>query len=173
MGERLCLRTYGEIIRPFMKRKSFLIEEMGGDVVRSSMKDGQQIGVFYTMLLSSLCYDMNGRIKGLPQISSSLPTNLKQGDVDVPGAFVELAQVDGVVDRVEEFFSEYLIPNIPLESLDTLNDEIISLINSDASIGPTKQNKLVRLCQEEASRFHAETFVFAVQRNHNDLSESI
>lgn len=171
MEYRLCLRTYAECVRPYMKKKSVFKPNVGLAIVRKETIDGQGIHAFYSMLLDALTNNVKEEdLQEIPDITNSLTTHLKSGAADVHNKFVELAQRENVVEDVEEYFNDYLIPNIPKESLDTVNDAIVSLIEKDSEIGATKQEKLKRtLFDFSAARFHAEVLVYTIQRNQNKI----
>ena len=173
MTERLCLRTYAERIRGSMKVQSRVRVDLTNYNGEDQFIDGRQKSVFYNLLLGALSYCVGSRETGdvFPEISNSLITHLRSGEADIPDALVMLAQKDDSVDNVEAYFSDYLIPNIPVESLDSINDSIFSLIDEDYSIGPTTQKRLKEYRWNcKAERFHAEVFVFLVQRNKNKLT---
>lgn len=171
MKAKLCLRTYAECIRPYMKKKSIFKSNVGRARVKEEPIDGQGVHAFYSMLLDALINNVAVEEQdGIPDVSNSFTTHIKSGETDIHNKFVELAQRDTSVNDVEDYFSKYLIPNIPNESLDTINDAVMELINNDDSIGVTKQEKLREsFCNSTPEHFHAEVLVFVVQRNQNKI----
>ena len=169
MVEKLCLRTYGELIRPYMKKKSIFKPDVGRAYIKNGPINGSGIHAFYSMLLDSLIYSIeDDDYADMPELNNSLTTRLRSGVIDIPGKFVEIAQKETIIKDVEAYFSKYLIPNLPQESLDSVNDAVLRLINDNTSIGETKQKMLKESFRpSNLAYFYAEVFVYTVQRNQN------
>lgn len=172
MAEKLCLRTYGELIRPYMKKKSIFKPNVGRVYTKKEPINGSGIHAFYSMLLDSLIHSIDDNdYVDIPDLNNSLTTRIRSGAIDIPSKIVEIAQRSTIIGEVEEYFSEYLIPNLPQKSLDTVNDAILSLIDGDTSIGETKQKMLKdSFTPVNPAHFYAEVFVYAVQRNQNKMN---
>jgi hypothetical protein len=152
------------VIKTFENSRDF-------NVAGQEVKDASGIFVFYSLLLESLahCGQVNA-IDGIPDVSSAQTTYLASGQREVPGKFVEIAQMLGAPAHVGAYFSLNLIPNITKASVAIVLDAVMSIIEEDDSIGKATQHTFKKWRKEKApADFLAETFVVAVCSGKNKI----
>ena len=177
-SESLCLRTFGECVRPCMNKKSVIksldSERKFAITGRQDTRDASGVNVFYTLLMKSLSYGASvDGIDAIPDISKTQATYLKTGQSTVPDKFIEIAQLSGTVADVSSFFSINLIPNIVKTSQSVALDRVLALIEGDTLLGKTKQKQFKAWRKEKApADFLAEAFVLAIRvgKNKADFS---
>ena len=138
---------------------------------RQKTVDATGVFVFYSLLLESLAYiaNVDGMI-GIPDISKTQTTYLKNGRSPVPAIFIEIAQNDSTVANVSYYFSANLIPNIPKGNQSIVLDAVLALVEGDISLGKSKQTAIKKMRKEKTpADFLAEVFVLAVRVGNNKI----
>lgn len=172
-AEPLCLRTFGEIIRrrvdKKMRKKEYLPDkkffESDGDVKDRETINGSGIANFYSQILleAILYYPKASGEAGLPDITSTMCTKLRKGQSEVHGNIVSLAQRKKAAELASDFFDANLIPNIPQAYISIVLDAVDALIQSDSSLGATKQKELKRSRKDKTpAGYLAEVLIIAV-----------
>jgi len=179
VSEALCLRTFGECVRPCMNKKSVIKSlDFGRKFTQTGLqetRDASGVNVFYSLLMESLSYGASvDGIEGIPDISKTQTTYLKSGQSDVPAKFVEIAQKSGAVADVSAFFAINLISNIVKSSQAVCLDRVLALVEGDSSLGKTKQKQFKAWRNEKApADFLAEAFVLAIRVGKNKVDYSM
>jgi GTPase SAR1 family protein len=167
--ESLCLRTFAEIIRSRMNKKSLIKTLSDDDDGATAVINGSAVFAFYSLLLESVLYvpKKNGDMD-LPDVSGHMATQLKQGNDEVHAKIIEIAQRKAAVPDVSHFFAVNLIPNIPKVNLNVTLDAVDTLVQNDPAIGKTVKKKLkdARNAKTPAD-YLAEVFVLAVCNGKN------
>lgn len=178
-AEPLCLRTFGEILRPYMSKKMCKKEYLPdknafeSDVAvrgRTSI-DGTLIHTCYNLLLESILYlSIANEEKGIPDIGRPMITQIRRGRAEVHNKIKEIAQRKDADVSVGVFFAANIIPNIP-KVLDTVLDKIDALVQSDASLGRKMQATLKKSrTNKTPADYLAEVLVVAICIGSNVLS---
>lgn len=177
-AETLCLRTFAEIVRSHMNKKS-VIKKLDDErkFVQTGFietKDASGVFVFYSLLLDSLSYaaKVDG-VDGIPDVSKQITTYIKSGQSEVPAKFIEIAQGKTTVANVSTCFSINLIPNITQSSLNIVLDAVLALVLADASLGKTTHKNFKDWRTKKApADFLAEVFVLSVRGGRNKVGLS-
>lgn len=164
--EPLCVRTFAEAIQPRMNTKvDIKIPEIDTVQVKNLRKDIH----FFSLLLDALAQVAPTE---LLTVDKSIISRLKRGEIDVPVAYLSLAQQAKSSVQVGELFAQTLTTEayISRDSLNSAIDTIAELIRNDASLGKTTQAKFQRLRKTHtAANYLADVWVLAVKNNAKHL----
>lgn len=174
----LCLRTFGEIIRPCMSKKmckkEYLADkksfESDVDVRNRSSINGSSVYEFYTLLYSSILYlPIANEENRIPDIGRPMITQVKRGNAEVHNKIKEIAQRKDADVHAGVFFATNIVPNIP-KVLDTVLDNIDALVQGDASLGKKMQATLKKSrTNKTPADYLAEVLVVAICNGCNVL----
>jgi uncharacterized protein YdcH (DUF465 family) len=181
MSEKtLCIGTFGEIVRKHMKKKAYIKNydadkksfPSDAEVMRLNLVDVNlsYIYPFYKLLLDAVIYRYEG--EGIPDISSTMTSELKNGNMGVNDKIIELAQRNDAKGLVAEYFCANLVPNITAKMLPTVLDGIDSLVQADKSLGSQTQKRLKQARQQAKDEAHylADVWLLALLNNTNYLA---
>ena len=165
-GEPLCFRTFSEIVRPRMNKKS-KIKNLTDEKV--NIKDGTGVFVCYSLLLDSiLSVAIKERDTSLPDVSGTMTTQLKKGNAEVHEKIIEITQRKSAFKEISYFFAVNLIPNIMPNSLNIVLDAIDVLVQEDTVIGKTMKKNLKKDKNDKTpADYLAKVFMIAVCNGKN------
>ncbi len=176
-AESLCLRTFGEIVRPRvskkMRKKEYLLAsgEFEDDhvIAHRAAINGSAIGKFYSeILLEAILYFPRANEEDVPDITPAMCSQLKNGRIEAHEGVVRYAQQTNAVKIVGDFLNINLIPHIPKAVLSIVLDDVNRLVQGDTSLGAEKQRKLTACKKTKTpADYLAEVLVVAVCNGKN------
>ena len=175
-AEPLCIRTFAEVVRTHMNKKSTIKLLNGSEKFQETgqeVKDASGVFAFYSLLLESLAHAYTIEGATFPDVPKQLTTYLKNAQSEVPNKFVEAAQNRESVSNVSTCFSMNLIPNITKASLPIVLDAVLAITQQDSGLGKTRQQDFKKWRKEKSDAdFLAEAFVLAVRSGKNKIDVS-
>lgn len=173
-GESLCIRTFGEIIRGRMSKKTQIknfdpdkkLFQSDVEARRRNIEINlSQVYTFYKLLLDAIIYIAidNGEER-IPFINESMTTQLKNGKQEINQKIMEIAQRKETKKTVTDYFEANLVPNIPNGIRPSVLHDIDTLVRNSSDVKGRKRNSLKTAYQQRKSdaSYLAEVYLFAI-----------
>lgn len=116
-------------------------------------------------------YHAYAKGKQLIFVDKVMASNLFNGKENVHKSIQKNCDLDIVVNGIEGYFRENIVPFISLHFKDDMIEEIVEIINGDTSIAEAKKKEFVKKSEEnDSSGFLSSVFLYAVKKE-NTLSK--
>lgn len=180
--EPLCIRTFAEVIRSRMKKKAHIknfdpdekMFQSDAEVKNNVAINLSGIFNFYKFLLDAIIYRAIAEGEGgIPDIPSSMTSELKNGKSEVHNKIKEIAQRKEAKMIVTEYFEANLIPNIPENVCSSVLGCIEELVRNSKNIKGRKANALKQAYRQKKSdaSYLAEVYLLAVCNGVNEIEK--
>lgn len=180
--EPLCIRTFAEVIRSRMSKKAHIknfdpdkkIFQSDAEAKNNAAIKLSQVFNFYKLLLDAIVYKaIAAGEEGIPDIASSMTTQLKNGKSEIRESIIEIAQRKDAKMNVTDYFEANLVPNIPEKVCSSVLDDIDELIGNSKDIKGRKRNTLKQAYRQRKSdaSYLAEVYLLAVCNGVNEIEK--
>ena len=181
-NESLCIRTFGEVMRGRMNKKG-QIKNFDSDkkMFQSDVEVKNRLPIdlsgvfnFYKLLLISVIYiSIDEDESVLPDINSTMTTQLKNGKWEVHDEIKSISQRKNTKMVVADYFEANLIPNIPSNVLASVLDDVDNLVRNSSDVKKRKRDALKQAYQQRKSdaSYLAEVYLLAICNGTNKLAD--
>jgi len=145
------------------------------EVQNSISTDLSGVFNFYKLLLDAVVYiSIDEGESGIPDINSTMTSQLKMGNWEIHERIKEIAQRNNMKVVVADYFEANLIPNIPNTILTSVLDDIDFLVSNSADIRKKKRDALKQAYQQKKSNAHylAEVYLVAICNGTNKIDNA-
>jgi hypothetical protein len=168
-AEPLCFRTFCEVIRLRMNKKSrtkFFMADASGQGF-----DGTRDKNLYPLLLEAVVYIAKSNDEpDLPDVSAKMVSELKNGSTEVHPKIIEVAQRKRAVKAVGEYLAADLIPNMTQTALAVALDGVGALVAGDALLGTALKKTLANARKNKTpADYLAEVLISAITLGKNKI----
>lgn len=182
-NESLCIRTFAGVLRGRMNRKSQIKKfdsekkwfQSDAEIQNSISIDLSGVFNFYKLLLDAVVYMAISEDEGeIPDISSTMTTQLKNGKWEIHEKIKEIAQGNNMKAVVADYFEANLIPNIPNTVLTSVLDDVDNLVRNSADVRKKKRDALKQAYQQKKSdaNYLAEVYLVAICNGTNKIDNA-
>lgn len=179
-NESLCIRAFAEVLRGRMNKKSQIknfdpekkMFQSDAEVKNSTSTDLSGVFNFYKLLLDAVIYiAVDEGESGIPDINSTMTTQLKNGKWEIHEKIKEIAQGNSMKVIVADYFEANLIPNIPNNVLASVLDDVDNLVRNSSDIKNRKRDSLKQSYRQRKSdaAYLAEVYLFAICNGTNKI----